>query len=102
MVLFFSYFRRQKKLDEERRLREEKKRQKQEQERLEQQKRIQEQEQRRVQEQVLWQYGLLSFQAGYTKLEKILPKNQHIQKKLLNFDNWCNGEVSKIGHHFRK
>ena len=39
-------------MDEERRLREEKKRQKQEQERLEQQKRIQEQEQRRVQEQV--------------------------------------------------
>ena len=64
MVLFFSYFRRQKKLDEERRLREEKKRQKQEQERLEQQKRIQEQEQRRVQEQVLWQYGLLIFKRG--------------------------------------
>ena len=19
--------------------------------------------------------------------------------KLLNFENWCNGEVSKIGHH---
>ena len=22
--------------------------------------------------------------------------------KSLNFDNWCHGEVSKIGHHFRK
>jgi hypothetical protein len=25
-----------------------------------------------------------------------LPKNQHAQRKLLNFENWCNGEVSKI------
>ena len=24
-----------------------------------------------------------------------LPKNQHTQRKLLNFENWCNGEVSK-------
>ena len=24
------------------------------------------------------------------------------QRKLLNFENWVNGEVSKIGHHFRK
>ena len=22
--------------------------------------------------------------------------------KLPNFDNWSNGELSKIGHHFRK
>ena len=50
----------------------------------------------------LWQYGLLSFQTGGTKLEKNLPKNQHTQRKLLNFDNWVNGEVSKIGHHFSK
>ena len=44
---------------------------------------------------ILWQYGLLSFQAGYTKLEIFLPKNQHTQRKLLNFENWVNGEVSK-------
>ena len=46
----------------------------------------------------LWQYGLWSFQTGDTKLEK----NQHIQRKLLNFANWCCGELSKIQHHFRK
>ena len=39
---------------------------------------------------------------GGTKLEKILPKNQHTHRKLLNFENWVNGEVSKIGYHFRK
>ena len=32
----------------------------------------------------LWQYGLWSFQAGGTKLERFLPKNQHSQRKLLN------------------
>ena len=46
----------------------------------------------------LWQYGLWSFQAGCTKLERFLPKNQHTQRKLLNFENWVNGEVLKIGH----
>ena len=34
--------------------------------------------------------------------QKKMPKNQHTQRKLLNFENWVNGEVSKIGHHFRK
>ena len=43
----------------------------------------------------LWQYGLWSFQAGGTKLERFLPKNQNTQRKLLNFENWVNGEVSK-------
>ena len=33
-------------------------------------------------------------------MERFLPINQHTQKKLLNFENWCNGELSKIGHHF--
>ena len=37
---------------------------------------------------LLWQYGMWSFQAGGTKLEKALPKNQHTQRKLLNFENW--------------
>ena len=32
---------------------------------------------------------------GGTKLERFLPKNQHTQRKLLNFENWVNGEVSK-------
>ena len=42
----------------------------------------------------VWQYGLRSFQTGGTKLERFLPKNQHTQRKLLNF-KWVNGEVSK-------
>ena len=39
---------------------------------------------------------------GVFKLERFLPKNQHTQRKLLNFENWVNEEVSKIGLHFRK
>ena len=50
----------------------------------------------------LWQYGLWSFQTGGTKLERFLPKNQHTERKLLNFVNWVSGEVSKIGRHFSK
>ena len=37
---------------------------------------------------------LWSFQAGGTKLERFLPKNQHTQRKLLNFENW--GGVKKL------
>ena len=48
----------------------------------------------------IWQYGLWSFQAGGTKLERFLHKNQYTQRKLLNFEFWINGELSKIGHHF--
>ena len=33
----------------------------------------------------LWQYGLWSFKAGGTRLEIIFHKNQHTQRKLLNF-----------------
>ena len=36
------------------------------------------------------------------KLVLFLPKKQQTQRKFLNFENWTNGEVSKIGHHFRK
>jgi hypothetical protein len=43
---------------------------------------------------------LWSFQTGDTKLERFLPTNQHTQRKLLNFEFWINGELSKIGHHF--
>ena len=46
---------------------------------------------------VVWQYGLGSFQTGDTKLERFLPKNQHTQRKLLNFENWVNGECQKFG-----
>jgi hypothetical protein len=44
---------------------------------------------------------VVEFSSGGKKLERFLPKNQHTQKKLLNFKNWCNGEVSKIEHHCR-
>ena len=50
----------------------------------------------------LWQYGLWSFQTVDTKLVRFLPKNQHTQRKLLKFENWVNGKVSKIGHEFIK
>ena len=39
------------------------------------------------------EYGLWSFQMGGTKLERFLPKNQHPQRKLLNFENWI-----KVGY----
>ena len=39
----------------------------------------------------LWQYGLLSFQTRGTKSKSFLPKNQHTQRKLLNFENWISG-----------
>ena len=38
---------------------------------------------------------VVEFSSGGAKLERFLPKNQHTQSKLLNFENWCNGEVSK-------
>ena len=38
---------------------------------------------------------VVEFSNGGTKLDRFLPKNQHTQKKLLNFENWVNGEVSK-------
>ena len=44
----------------------------------------------------LWQYGLWSFQMMDTKLERFLPKNQQNKRKLLNFESWINGELSKI------
>ena len=51
---------------------------------------------------IIRQYGFWSFQMGDTKLERFLAKNQHTQRKLLNFENWVSGEVSKIEHHFSK
>ena len=43
---------------------------------------------------------VVEFSRGGTKLERFLHKNQHPQRKLLNFEFWINGELSKIGHHF--
>ena len=43
----------------------------------------------------LWQYRLWRSQTGGTRLERVLPKNQHIQRKLLNFEFWINGDISK-------
>ena len=36
---------------------------------------------------------VVEFSSGGTKLVRFLPKNQHIKRKLLNFENWC--KVSK-------
>ena len=45
---------------------------------------------------ILWQYRLWSLQAGGTKLERFLHKNQHTQRKLLNFENWISGGPQKL------
>ena len=37
-------------------------------------------------------YRLWSFKTRDTKLERFLHKNQLTQRKLLNFENWTNGE----------
>ena len=44
----------------------------------------------------VWQYGLWSFQMGSTKLERFLPKNQHTQRKFLNFENPTDGEPHQL------
>ena len=45
---------------------------------------------------------VVEFSNEGTRLERFLPKNQHTLRKLLNFENWVNGEVSKIEHYFSK
>ena len=45
---------------------------------------------------IVWQYGLWSFQTGGTKLERFLPKNQHGQRKFLNFENWTIEEPQQL------
>ena len=42
--------------------------------------------------QAVWYFLLWSFKTMDTKLERFLHKNQHTQRKLLNFENWTNGE----------
>ena len=44
-------------------------------------------------------YGV--FKREGTKLKRFLHTNQHTQRKLLNFEFWINGELSKIGHHLK-
>ena len=39
---------------------------------------------------------------GGTKLERFFPKNQHTQRKLLNFENWVCGERPRMEKNFRK
>jgi hypothetical protein len=38
---------------------------------------------------------VVEFSSVGTKLERFLQKNQHNQRKLLNFENWVNGKASK-------
>ena len=45
---------------------------------------------------IYWQKGEWSFQGRGTKLERFLHKNQHAQRKLLNFENWTSGEPQKL------
>ena len=33
---------------------------------------------------------------GGTKLERFLPKNQHTQRKLFNFENWISGGLRSV------
>ena len=42
---------------------------------------------------------VVEFSSGGSKLERVLPKNQHTLRKFLNFENWCDGEVSKSAYN---
>ena len=46
----------------------------------------------------MWSMAIrvVEFSNGGYKIKRFLPKNQHTQRKLLNFENWVNGEVSKV------
>ena len=44
---------------------------------------------------------VVEFLSGRKEKFKIfLSKNKHTQGKFLNFENWCSGKLSKVGHHF--
>ena len=51
---------------------------------------------KRISPGTLWQHGLWSFQTGDTKLERFLPKNQHTQRKLLNFEFGLMASCQKV------
>ena len=36
----------------------------------------------------------VEFSSGGTKLEKKMHENQHTHRKVLNFENWCCGDLS--------
>ena len=53
---------------------------------------------RRIIKMVHTQYGItgcLGFNLRLQNWKDFLPKTQQAQRKLLNFENWCNREVSK-------
>ena len=39
---------------------------------------------------------VMEFQDQGYKIRKVLHKNQHTQRKLLNFENWTNGEPQEL------
>ena len=44
---------------------------------------------------VIYQSMVQVFMQGGTKIETVVPKNQRTQRKILNFENRFNWEVSK-------
>jgi len=41
---------------------------------------------------------VVEFSSGGYKIKKdFLSKNEHTHRKLMNFENWCSAELSKIG-----
>ena len=49
------------------------------------------------------EYGISGcgvFKAGIQNKKGFWLKINCIQMKIPNFENWINGELSKIGHHF--
>ena len=42
----------------------------------------------------------VEFSSGGYEIRKILHKNLYTQRKLLKFEFWIDGELSKRGHHF--
>ena len=45
---------------------------------------------------------VMEFQVQGHKIRKIFALKSTYSRKLLNFENWVSGEVSKIGHHFSR
>ena len=44
---------------------------------------------------------VVKFSRGGTKLERFLPKNQHTQRKFLNFENWTNSEPQYLAEFLK-
>ena len=44
---------------------------------------------------------VVEFSIEGTKVERFLAKNQLKSDEIIKFENWSNGELSKIGHQFR-